>query len=283
MDLPNRRKISPSRPYLGPKKIVAGVAGVAATGAIGLGVALNAAVVADAGLHPPQYPWSHNGLLDAFDHASIRRGYQVYKQVCAACHSMKYMYYRQLVNTVMSEDEAKAEAEEIQVTDGPDDQGNMYERPGKLSDKFPAPYRNDEEAKAANNGALPPDLTFIVAAREGGEDYVFSLLTGYKDAPAGVNLGEGLHYNPYFAGSQIGMAQALYNEILEYEDGTPATASQCAKDVCTFLRWSGEPEHDKRKRIGLKLVLASVVIIATSYYYKRHKWSTLKSRKIQYK
>merc|ERR1712226_1602359 len=139
----------------------------------------------------------------------IRRGYQVYKQVCAACHSMKYMYYRQLVNTVMSEDEAKAEAEEIQVTDGPDDQGNMYERPGKLSDKFPAPYRNDEEAKAANNGALPPDLTFIVAAREGGEDYVFSLLTGYKDAPAGVNLGESLHYNPYFAGSQIGGSGTL--------------------------------------------------------------------------
>merc|ERR1711860_376568 len=126
------------------KKILAGVAGAAATGALGFGVALNMAVAAEATLHPPKYPWSHKGLLDALDHASVRRGYQVYKQVCAACHSMNYVYYRQLVNVIMDEDEAKSEAADIMVTDGPDDEGNMFERPGKLYDKFPAPYKNDE-------------------------------------------------------------------------------------------------------------------------------------------
>lgn len=266
------------------KKVAAGVVGTAVTGAIGLGVALQSSISAkDLELHPPNYPWSHNGLVESLDHGSMRRGYQVYKQVCAACHSMNYMYYRNLVGTIMTEDEAKAEAEEIQVMDGPDDAGNMFERPGKLSDRFPQPYANDEAAKAANNGALPPDLTFIVNARHGGEDYIFSLLTGYCDPPAGVTVGEDQHYNPYFPGGAIGMAKALYNEILEYDDGTPPTASQFAKDISTFLRWSAEPEHDQRKRMGVKTMAILAILIGISFYYKRHKWTVLKSRKLAFK
>jgi len=237
----------------------------------------------DLELHPPHLPWSHNGIFKALDHASIRRGYEVYKQVCSACHSMKYLAYRNLIGVCHTEEEAKAEAEEIQVTDGPNEEGLMFQRPGKLSDYFPNPYANDEAARAANNGAFPPDLSYITAARHGGEDYIFSLLTGYCDAPAGINLREGQHYNPYFPGGAISMAQALYNEVMEYSDGTVASASQLAKDVSTFLRWAAEPEHDTRKQMALKAILMFSTLAAISYYLKRHKWSVLKSRKLAFK
>jgi ubiquinol-cytochrome c reductase cytochrome c1 subunit len=196
---------------------------------------------------------------------------------------MNFMFYRNLVGTIFSEEEAKAEAEEVQVTDGPDDTGAMFQRPGKLSDKFPRPYPNEEAAKAANNGALPPDLSFITAARHGGEDYVFSLLTGYTDPPAGVHVAEGMHYNPFFPGGSISMAQSIFNETVEFDDGTPATAAQIAKDVVTFLRWSAEPEHDDRKRMGIKIVLIGSLLTLLSFYYKRHKWTVLKSRKLAFK
>jgi len=258
--------------------------GAASVGAVGVGAALLTPVLAEGiELHPPHYPWSHNGMFNAYDMASVRRGYQVYKQVCAACHSMEYLCYRNLVGAFMEEEEAKREAEDIMVEDGPDEEGNMFKRPGKLSDKFPAPYANPEAARAANGGAYPPDLSYIVPARHGGEDYVFSLLTGYCDPPAGVTLRDGLYYNPYFPGGAIAMAQALYNEIIEYEDGTPATASQCAKDVCIFLRWASEPEHDIRKQMGLKAIMIFSLMLAGSYYLKRHKWTVLKSRKIAFK
>ncbi|RUS84947.1 hypothetical protein EGW08_007309 [Elysia chlorotica] len=234
-------------------------------------------------LHPPKFPWSHNGPLQTLDHASIRRGYEVYKQVCAACHSMQYVCYRNLVNVIMTEDEAKAEAEEAMVEDGPNDVGDMFERPGKLSDHFPSPYKNEEQARAANNGALPPDLSYIVQARHGGEDYIFSLLTGYSDPPAGVKLMEGQHFNAYFPGGAIGMAQALYNEIIEYSDGTPATQSQLAKDVCVFLKWAGEPEHDSRKLYGMRALIILSFLLGVTYYMKRLKWSTVKTRKLAFK
>uniref|UniRef100_A0A8C3CLL6 Cytochrome c n=1 Tax=Cairina moschata TaxID=8855 RepID=A0A8C3CLL6_CAIMO len=214
---------------------------------------------------------------------SVRRGYQVYKQVCSACHSMEYLAFRNLIGVTHTEEEAKALAEEVEVLDGPDENGEMFTRPGKISDYFPKPYPNPEAARAANNGALPPDLSYIVNARHGGEDYVFSLLTGYCDPPAGVSVREGLHYNPYFPGQAIGMAPPIYNEILEFDDGTPATMSQIAKDVCTFLRWAAEPEHDHRKRMGLKMLMISSLLISLTYYLKRHKWSVLKSRKMVYR
>ncbi|MEQ2163161.1 iso-1-cytochrome c, partial [Goodea atripinnis] len=237
----------------GKKKVALTTLGVVTAGGAGLALMLHQSVKAsELELHPPNYPWSHSGLLSSLDHASIRRGYQVYKQVCSACHSMEYLAFRNLVGVSHTEDEVKAMAEEVEVVDGPDENGEMFTRPGKLSDYFPKPYSNPEAARAANNGALPPDLSYIVNARHGGEDYVFSLLTGYCDPPAGVTVREGLYYNPYFPGQAIGMAPPIYNEILEYDDGTSATMSQVAKDVCTFLRWAAEPEHDQRKRMGLK-------------------------------
>jgi ubiquinol-cytochrome c reductase cytochrome c1 subunit len=234
-------------------------------------------------LHPPKMPWSHNGYFSSLDHSSIRRGYEVYKQVCSACHSMKYVCYRNLVGVSHTEAEAKAEAEEIMVTDGPNELGEMFKRPGKLSDHFPSPYPNEEAARAANNGAYPPDLSYISPARHGEEDYIFHLLTGYCDPPAGLVLREGQYYNPYFPGGAIGMAQALYNEIIEYNDGTPATQSQLAKDVAVFLKWTSEPEHDIRKQMALKVLVIFTFFSAIAIYWKRHQWSSLKSRKIFFK
>jgi len=243
---------------------------------------LDQEVRADISLHAPKLPWSHLGHFDSFDHASIRRGYQVYKQVCAACHSMRFLAYRNLVDISHTEVEAKAEAEEIQTLDGPDEAGEMFMRPGKLADYFPSPFANDAAASAANNGAIPPDLSFIVLARHGGEDYIYHLLNGYCDPPAGIDLREGQHFNPYFAGGAIGMGAPLYNEIIEYDDGTPATQSQLVKDVCIFLTWAASPEHDMRKKIGIKAMLILSMLAASSYYIKRHKWTLIKSRKILY-
>lgn len=264
----------------GQKRLVASL-GLLAGGAGALLFALDQSVKASGTeVHPQAMPWNHKGIISSLDHASVRRGYQVYKQVCAACHSMRYIAYRNLIGVSHTEAEAKAEAEEIMVTDGPDEQGNYYKRPGKLSDYFPSPYDNEEAARAANNGAYPPDLSYIVSARKGGEDYIFALLTGYVDAPAGVVLREGQYFNPYFPGGAISMAQALYNEVIEYEDGTPATASQLAKDVSTFLKWTSEPEHDERKQMIIKAIGIFTFLGVLSYYIKRHKWSSLKSRKI---
>ncbi|KIJ55394.1 hypothetical protein M422DRAFT_57849 [Sphaerobolus stellatus SS14] len=238
--------------------------------------------LADEGLHPAHYPWSHSGLLDTFDHASIRRGYQVYREVCAACHSLDRIAWRNLVGVSHNVNEVKAMAEEVEYTDGPDDTGEMFQRPGKLSDYMPAPYPNEEAGRAGNGGALPPDLSLIVKARHGGPDYIFSLLTGYVDPPAGVEIREGLNYNPYFPGGAIAMARVLFDGVVEYEDGTPATASQMAKDVVTFLNWASEPEHDERKKIGLKAVIIFSALTAISLYVKRFKWTVIKNRKIFY-
>ncbi|CAI9607861.1 unnamed protein product [Staurois parvus] len=258
--------------------------GVVLAGGAGLALALHRSVKAsDLELHAPSYPWSHGGLFYSLDHASVRRGYQVYKQVCAACHSMDYLAFRNLVGVSHTEAEVKALAEEFEILDGPDDNGEMFTRPGKLSDHFPKPYPNPEAARAANNGALPPDLSYIANARHGEEDYIFSLLTGYCDPPAGVAVREGLYFNPYFVGQSIAMAPPIYDEVLEYDDGTPATMSQVAKDVCTFLRWAAEPEYDDRKRMGLKIIMMATFITAFIYYMKRHRWSVMKSRKMAYK
>jgi len=264
------------------KKVGLTALGLATGGAAGLAYTLDESVKADLSIHPPKLPWNHKGYMDSLDHESVRRGYQVYKQVCSACHSMRYLAYRNLVDIAYTEDEAKAEAAEIQVMDGPDENGEMFERPGKLSDYFPKPYPNDAAAAAANNGAIPPDLSYIALARHGGEDYIYHLLTSYCDPPAGIELREGQHFNPYFLGGAIGMAPPLYNEVIEYDDGTPATQSQLAKDVCTFLVWAGSPEFDMRKKMGLKVFVVLSLLFGGSLYVKRHKWSVLKSRKVVY-
>jgi len=262
------------------QRIAAGLIGSATATGLGVTMALNYDLFADDhGIKPPKYPWPHSGLFNTVDHASVRRGYEVYKQVCAACHSMNYTCYRHLVGVSHTEDEAKAEALEAQFTDGPNEQGDMFQRPGKLSDTFPSPYKNEEEAKHANGGALPPDLSLIALARNGSVDYIYSLLTGYVDAPPGMETKEGLHYNPYFPGGWIGMAKALYDEIIEYSDGTPASTSQLAKDVSEFLKWSAEKSHDEKKKLLLKVCLVFPPILAIFYVYKKRVFSVLKSQK----
>mmetsp|Transcript_7806 Transcript_7806/g.13806 ORF Transcript_7806/g.13806 Transcript_7806/m.13806 type:complete len:280 (+) Transcript_7806:124-963(+) len=227
--------------------------------------------------------WPHSGILDSYDHAAIRRGYQVYKNVCSSCHSMERIAYRNLVDVCYTEAEVKAIAEETDVEDGPNDQGEMFTRPGKLSDYFPSPYPNENAARYANNGALPPDLSCIIKARHNGDNYVFSLLTGYREPPAGVNPREGLHYNPYFPGGLIGMARPLYDGAVDYEDGTEATTSQMARDVVTFLSWASEPEHDERKRWGAEFLSGLVLLLAFSVYHKRFRWALFKNRRIEFK
>ncbi|PCH44374.1 hypothetical protein WOLCODRAFT_26722 [Wolfiporia cocos MD-104 SS10] len=243
---------------------------------------VHASSPAEEGLHPPKYPWPHAGFLETFDHQSIRRGYQVYREVCAACHSLDRIAWRNLVGVSHTADEAKAMTEEIEYEDGPDDQGEMFKRPGKLSDYMPPPYPNEEAARAGNGGALPPDLSLIVKARHGGADYIYALLTGYRDPPAGFEIRDGMNYNPYFPGNAISMARVLFDGLVEYDDGTPATTSQMAKDVVTFLNWAAEPEHDERKKLGLKAVILFSGLTAISLYVKRFKWSVIKSRKIFY-
>jgi len=234
-------------------------------------------------LHAPSYPWSHKGRLSSFDHGAIRRGFQVYQQVCATCHSLERIAYRNLVGVAFTEDEVKAMmADAPEVEDGPNDQGEMFMRPAKLSDYLPSPYKNEEEARMANAGALPPDLSLMVKARHAGEDYLFALLTGYREPPEGIQLRKGLYYNPYFPGGAIGMAQQIYDDGVEYEDGTPATASQMAHDVTVFLAWAAEPEHDDRKRMGFKWVVGLGLMFAITGWYKRFRWSALKQRTISY-
>lgn len=183
----------------------------------------------------------------------------------------------------MTVDEAKAKAEENEYDSEPNDEGEIEQRPGKLSDYLPSPYKNDEAARAANNGALPPDLSLIVKARHGGCDYIFSLLTGYpEEPPAGATVGAGLNFNPYFPGTGIAMARVLYDGLVEYEDETPATTSQMAKDVVEFLNWAAEPEMDQRKKYGMQTLAVSAVLFALSIWVKKYKWAWLKTRKITY-
>ncbi|KAF1836745.1 cytochrome c1, mitochondrial precursor [Decorospora gaudefroyi] len=244
---------------------------------------VDAMTPAEEGLHPTQYPWEHAKWYKTFDHGALRRGFQVYREVCSSCHSISRVPYRAVVGQFMTVDEAKALAEENEYDTEPNDQGEIEKRPGKLSDYMPAPYKNDEAARAANNGALPPDLSLMVKARHGGCNYIFSLLTGYpEEPPAGAVIQEGLNFNPYFPGTGIAMARVLYDDLVEYEDGTKASTSQMAKDVTEFLNWTAEPEMDERKKMGWKVLAVTGVLFCISVWVKRYKWGTLKTRKIVY-
>ncbi|KAF2804305.1 cytochrome c1, mitochondrial precursor [Mytilinidion resinicola] len=247
------------------------------------GMSADAMTPAEEGLHPTAYPWEHKKWTKTYDHSALRRGFQVYREVCASCHSLARIPYRSLVGVAMTVDEAKAMAEENEYDTEPNDEGEIEKRPGKLSDYLPSPYKNDEAARAANNGALPPDLSLMVKARHGGCDYIFNLLTGYpEEPPAGAVVPEGLNFNPYFPGTGIAMARVLYDDLVEYEDGTPASTSQMAKDVVEFLNWSAEPEADERKKMGWKVLAVTSVLFGLSVWVKRYKWSTIKTRKLVY-
>jgi len=266
------------------KKVVVGAATAIGGGLAATAAALQYSVAAsDMMLHPPHLPWEHNQWFTTLDAASVRRGFQVYQQVCAACHSLEFIAFRHLVGVSHTEEEAKALAAECQVLDGPDDNGEMFERSGKLSDYLPKPYKNEKEARAKNEGAYPPDLSNIVFAREGYEDYIFSLLCGYFDPPAGVELGDSQHFNVYFPGQAIGMGQMLYNEVIEYDDGTPATQTQLAKDVTTFLRWTSDPHLDTKQLYAFRVVILAAIFIPALWYQKRRYFTMVKSRKMAYK
>jgi len=233
-------------------------------------------------LDPPEYPWSHRYPWQAFDHASIRRGFQVYKQVCSSCHSLDLVAYRNLVDNCYTQDEVKEIAANVDIEDGPDQEGYMFKRPGKLSDYMPRPYENENMARDANSGAYPPDLSCLVKGRFNGESYIFALLTGYKDAPHGITLPNGKYYNPYFAGGAIAMPQALIEGAIEFDDGTPSSISQMAKDVSTFLAWASEPTTDDRKRTGFKAMFLVLLMTVPTYYWKLRAFSPFKSRVIQW-
>lgn len=275
--------ISRARPHYSSLLSMAALGGGMASGMILYSDTLKAEsmTAAEHGLHTPNFPWSHNGPLETFDHASIRRGYQVYREVCAACHSLDRVAWRTLVDVSHTEDEVKEMAAEFQYEDEePDEQGNPKFRPGKLSDYVQGPYKNEQAARAANSGALPPDLSLIVKARHGSADYIFSILTGYPDEPpAGVQLPPGANYNPYFPGGSIAMARVLFDDLVEYEDGTEASTAQMAKDVTTFLNWCAEPELDERKRLGLKTIIILSSLYLLSVWVKKFKWAGIKHRK----
>lgn len=254
-----------------------GVAGVS-----GVTFAKKSVHCSDEQIPSPDYGWSHHGAMSAYDAASIRRGFQVYRQVCSSCHSLKRVAFRSLVNVTHTEEEMTKIAANYEFTDGPNDDGDMFERPGRLSDYMTGPYKNEEHARASNNGAYPVDLSLMIKARPYGVDYVFALLTGYVEPPAGRTMLPGLHYNPYFPGGAIAMAKQLSDGQVEFEDGTPATESQMAKDVSTFLAWAAEPEHDVRKKSGVQWMAVAFVAMLIAGYYKRLKWSVLKTRKISY-
>ncbi len=208
----------------------------------------------------------------------------MYKQVCATCHSMDKIAYRNLVGTVLTEEEAKAHAASAEFQDGPDDYGEFFTRPGKLTDYLPKPYANENAARFANGGALPPDLSLMVKARARHEDYVFSLLAqGYSEPPTGVQLRSGLYYNSYFPGGAIAMAPPLSDGQVEFDDGTPATISQMSKDVSTFLAWTAEPELDDRKRWGFKGLFVLVLTTFPVYFWNRSKWVLLKKRVVSFR
>jgi ubiquinol-cytochrome c reductase cytochrome c1 subunit len=226
--------------------------------------------------------WAFKGFFGSFDQAQLKRGYQVYKDVCAGCHSMNLVYYRDLQDIGFSEEEVDGFAAEVQVQDGPNDAGEMFERPGRASDPFKAPFPNEQAARASNNGAFPPDLSLIAKSRAGagflghdGADYIYSLMTGYKEPPADVKLPENMHYNEAFKGHQIAMPPPLSDGSVTYADGTEATLDQQARDIATFLTWTAEANLEERHRTGIKAILFLVIFTLLVYATKRRIWASV--------
>jgi ubiquinol-cytochrome c reductase cytochrome c1 subunit len=219
--------------------------------------------------------WPQSGPFGTFDRASLQRGFLVYKDVCAGCHAVQYLHYRQLEGIGLSEAEIRAVAAEATVTDGPNDEGEMFERPGQPNDRLPKPFANDAAARAANGGSLPPDLSLMVKARVGHEDYLYSLMTGYGTPPADMTMREGMTYNAYFPGHQIAMPPPLGEDAVEFADGTAASVDQMAYDVTNFLAWVSEPTLETRKATGVKVVLFLLIFAGLAYAVKRKVWADL--------
>lgn len=236
---------------------------------------------------PPNQDWHFEGPFGTYDRGALQRGFQVYRQVCAACHSMKLLSYRNLEDLGYSEGQVKAIAQEYMVMDGPNDEGEMFERPGLPSDRFVSPYPNEAAAKYANNGAFPPDMSLLAKARAGGADYIYAILTGYGEAPKaddhgeghgdahGVVVPEGKYYNTYFPGNVISMAPPLSDGLVAYEDGSATTADQYAKDVSEFLMWAAEPKMETRKQTGVMVILFLLAFFGIMYKVKKKIWADL--------
>ena len=225
--------------------------------------------------------WSFEGIFGTFDRSSLQRGYQVYQEVCSGCHSIRHLSYRNLSEKggpEFSLDEAKAIAAQFEVTDGPNDEGEMFTRPRRLSDKFVNPFPNVQAATAANGGAYPPDMSVLVKARKGGADYIYSLLLGYEEAPAEYELDDGVYYNKYIPGNKIMMSKPLSEGAVEYSDGTQSTEAQMAKDVVTFLTWAAEPNLEARHKMGFKVFIFLIILLTLVYFSKQKVWSRLDSK-----
>ena len=225
--------------------------------------------------------WSFKGFFGKFDRGSLQRGYQVYAEVCASCHSMKYLSYRNLNEPggpEFSIEQAKAIASQFELTDGPNDDGEMFTRTAKLSDKFVSPYANNKEAKALNGGAYPPDMSVLVKARKGGADYIYSILLGYDEPPEDIQLDEGVYYNTYMYGNMIKMAKPLSEGLIQYSDGTKATEEQMAKDVTTFLSWAADPHLEARHKMGFRAIIYLIIITIFVYFSMKKVWSRTETK-----
>ena len=225
--------------------------------------------------------WSFEGIFGTFDRASLRRGYQVYNEVCSTCHSINLLSYRNLSEKggpEFSLESAKNIAASFEVIDGPNSEGEMFTRPGRLSDQFIKPYPNIEAAKFANGGAYPPDMSVLVKARKGGANYIYSLILGYEDPPEGFEIEDGVYYNKYMSGQKIKMPKILNKGLVEYADGTEATEQQMAKDVVTFLTWVSEPHLEARHKTGFKVILYLFVLVILVYFSMKKIWSRTETK-----
>jgi ubiquinol-cytochrome c reductase cytochrome c1 subunit len=269
---------------------------VALLGALAAGGTATA-FAAEPGAKPERQNWSFAGPFGKFDRAQLQRGFQVYKEVCATCHGLKYVAFRNLAQPGgpgFSEAQARVIAAEYQITDGPDDSGEMFQRPGRLSDVFPLPAPNDNALRSRFGGALPPDLSVITKARsyesglfiglfdffrqyqEHGVDYVYALLTGYESPPSGAKVGPAQAWNKYFPGHVIAMVKPLNDGQVAYTDGSPQTVGQYARDVAAFLHWAAEPHLEQRKRIGFQVMIFLIVFAGLMYFTKKKVWSAVK-------
>ncbi len=220
--------------------------------------------------------WSFDGIFGKYEQNNLQRGFQVYKEVCAACHSLKYLSYRNLADLGYSEAQIKAVAAEYEVTDGPNDEGEYYQRPALPSDRFVPPFPNDEAARYANGGALPIDLSLIGKSRKDSANYLYALLISYKDeAPADIEVSDGLYYNEVFSGNLIAMPPPLFEDQVTYQDGHDATVAQMSYDVVNFLMWAAEPHLEERKSLGIKVILFLIFFVIILYAHKRRLWKTL--------
>jgi cytochrome c1 len=240
---------------------------------------------------PPRQKWSFSGPLGLYDRGQLQRGFKVYKEVCQVCHGLKMIAFRSLADLGYSEAQVKAIASEYKIQDGPNDQGDMFERNGRPADYFPTPWPNENAARARYNG-VPPDMSVLAKARtyergfpwfifdmftqfqEQGVDYVHALLVGYESkAPAGVTLPQGTFYNKYFPGHAIAMPPPLTDKRVDYSDGSPTTVDQYAKDVTAFMMWAAEPHMEARKRIGFQVMIFLIVLSTLMYFTKKKVWA----------